>query len=208
MSRARTAGHPPHQSIRSCPGHLVPHGTPLAKAEPRAEKSQWEKADPCGSREGAGSRERSRQRVGPSEKEATGSREKGKVRTGNRSGQGNRWETKVLGGSGGEGEGGEEIKAHPKREFTWSGAGLLQPSDLRALRASPAIRPRLRRGPGRPEPSPGARPALPRRAYLGHGCLLLGPALGHRLMPRGTGHSRLGGIARSCWSPPPAPGLR
>ena len=114
----------------------------------------------------------------------------------------------MRGGAGDEGEGGAEIKAHPKREISGSGVGLLQPSDLRAARASPEIRLRLRRGPGRPEPSPGSRPALPRRAYLVHGCLPLGPVFGHRLMPRGTGHSRPGGIARSCRSPTPAPGLR
>lgn len=136
--------------------------------------------------------------MGPSEKEATGSREKGKVRTGNRSGQGNRWETKVLGGSGDEGEGGEEIKAHPKREFTGSGAGLLQPSDLprgprfpgdtaptpprpgeaRALTGGPP-------GPSAPRlPRPRLPPARPRARSPAH-------AAGHWPQPPGWDRSKL-----------------
>lgn len=107
-------------------------------------------------------------------------------------------------GPGDEGEGGAGVKAPPKRESTRSGPGR---EGVEVVSRSPrtSARPALARrsrGPGRPESASGARPALPRRAYLGHGCLRLGPALGHRLMPRGAGHSRPGGMARSSRPPP------
>lgn len=51
--------------------------------------------------------------------------------------------------------------------------------------------------PGEVRGPPRRPPALPRLAYLGHGCLPLGPALGHRIMPQGTGHRRPAGAART-----------
>ena len=108
------------------------------------------------------------------------------------------------------GEGGAGVNAPPTRESTRSGPGrervgsspaALGPPRGPRFPGDPGAR--LPRGPRRPESASGARPALLRRAYLGHGCLRLGPALGHRLMPRGAGHSRPGGMARSSRPPPP-----
>lgn len=100
------------------------------------------------------------------------------------------------------GPGGAEIQALPQGETSRAApAGVESP--LAALGPP--------RGPRYPAAGPDSAAAvetLPRRAYLGHGCLPLGPALGHRGMPRGAGHGRRGGIAPNRRSPPPAPGLR
>lgn len=129
----------------------------------------------------AAGREGSRGRVAPRGKEAAGSGEKWQGRT---SGQECSRETGGKQSGADQGKRRWAIQAPPQRESRArpGGWGWGRP-------ARPALPP----PPGRPEPAPRRPPAVPRRAHLGHGCLPLGPALGHRLMPRGAGHRRRGG---------------
>lgn len=115
--------------------------------------------------------------------------------------------------AGGVGEAGVEIGALQKRAVI-----VTAPAGLGVASCSPRASTRPRSlgpcpypaaAPGGPSPSLRASPAAApeRRAYLGHGCLPLGPALGHRLMPRGTGHLRPGRVAPIRQPPPPGPSL-
>jgi hypothetical protein len=107
--------------------------------------------------------------------EGGGSREEREGGAGAAAGEGDRWERRDRG----------------TRSQSAAAVGC-RAGRLSQLPASRVRSPARSRRPARHLACP---PGPAHRAHLGHGCLPLGPALGHRLMPRGAGHGRPGEIA-------------